>query len=87
MFVYIGSTNNKLGIVEVDNETGNLVREIDTLTVIDSKNVPRQRTGLFSRATAALYSPTTEWILKHPKMDLLYAFTSCVSGVRPSLRM
>jgi 6-phosphogluconolactonase (cycloisomerase 2 family) len=64
MFFYVGSSDNKLSVVEVEEETGNLIQIVQTIQpIVDppSKNTKH---------------PSTEWVEKHPKHSLLYALTS-----------
>ncbi len=74
MFLYIGTKENKIGVFQVDDECGNLIRTVEVIDVVDSSLLPPPPEGLLSRFTSRLTSPSTEWILRHPHMDLLYAF-------------
>mmetsp|Transcript_5793 Transcript_5793/g.10769 ORF Transcript_5793/g.10769 Transcript_5793/m.10769 type:complete len:418 (+) Transcript_5793:145-1398(+) len=73
--LYVSTGANKLKVFEVDDATGNFIRLVQTIDPIvdplpelgqDGKPVPK--TGTFG--------PVTEWVEKHPKYDLVYAFTS-----------
>eukprot|EP00934_Nitzschia_sp_Nitz4_P000497 Nitzschia sp. Nitz4//scaffold163_size50693//18311//19591//NITZ4_006987-RA/size50693-processed-gene-0.45-mRNA-1//-1//CDS//3329538028//497//frame0 len=80
MYLYLGSKDNQLGVVEVDDDTGNLIRIVEIIDpVIEASQLPPVKAGLFSMRTSSTYSPTTEWVVKHPTLDLLYAFTSFMS--------
>jgi 6-phosphogluconolactonase (cycloisomerase 2 family) len=77
MFLYIGSRENKLGVFQVDDETGVLIRTVDVIDpVIENSLLPPQpERGFWSLASPSSYTPSTGWILRHPHLDLIYAFT------------
>lgn len=79
MFVYIGTKENKLGVVQLDEETGSQIRTLQVEQVVDESLLPPSPEGFFSRWTAKFTPPTTEWILLHPQMDLMYVFVGFMS--------
>lgn len=75
MFLYIGTTDNKLGVVQVDDELSNVVRSVQIVTpVVMLADLPPSRKNALGMVSKPKID--TEWIVKHPKLDLLYAFTS-----------
>ena len=78
MFLYIGSGENKIGAFQVDEETGNLIRTVEIVDpVIDRSLLPPPAEGMFSKwKSDKVQHPATEWIMRHPTMDYMYAFTS-----------
>lgn len=79
MFVYIGTRDNKLGVLQLDDESGRQIRPLEVLQVVDASLLPPSPEGFFSRWTAKFSTPTTEWILLHPQMDLMYVFVGFMS--------
>lgn len=74
MFLYIGTSGNHVGAVQVD-ETGSLIRVLDSTDPVFE--LPESSSfNFFSNLKSSFSSPVTQWIAKHPKLDLLYAFTS-----------
>jgi 6-phosphogluconolactonase (cycloisomerase 2 family) len=68
MFLYL-STSNKLSVVQVEEETGNLIKIVQTIEpIVDPLPDNVNPTGMFK--------PITEWVETHPKFPLLYVFTS-----------
>lgn len=81
MFVYIGTTENKIGVFEIQDETGDLIRTVEIVDpVIDADHLPPPPQGIFSGIKSKMEAGVTEWILKHPKLDLMYAFTSFMTA-------
>lgn len=77
MLVYIGTKENKIGVFQVDEDTGDLIRRVQVVDpVVESPHVPPPPRGMFSNIKAKAMAPVTDWILVHPKYDLMYAFTS-----------
>jgi len=69
MFLYLGTKDNRITAIEIDCDTGNCIREVEDVNpVVEAipEGVP----------TTGTNKPVTEWILMHPRFDLLYVFTS-----------
>lgn len=79
MFVYIGTKENKLGVVQIDDESGSQIRNVAVIQVVDEVLLPPSPEGFLSRWTSKFTTPTTEWILLHPQMDLMYVFVGFMS--------
>jgi 6-phosphogluconolactonase (cycloisomerase 2 family) len=69
MFLYLSTSDNKLSVVQVEEETGNLIKIVQTIEpIVDPLPTNAKPTGMFK--------PVTEWVETHPKFPLLYVFTS-----------
>jgi 6-phosphogluconolactonase (cycloisomerase 2 family) len=79
MFVYIGSKDNTLGVLQLDDESGCQIGTLNVMQVVDEPLLPSPPEGFFSRWSAKFTTPTTEWILLHPQMDLIYVFVGFMS--------
>jgi 6-phosphogluconolactonase (cycloisomerase 2 family) len=72
--LYISTSANKLKVIEVDDDTGNLLQIVQTIEpVVDPLPIPLDGKPL---PTSGFFHPVTEWVEKHPKLNLVYAFTS-----------
>jgi 6-phosphogluconolactonase (cycloisomerase 2 family) len=72
--LYVSTGANKIKVVQVDDDTGNLVRVVQTVEcVVDP--LPETYDGKPLPASG-VFQPVTEWVEKHPKFNLVYAFTS-----------
>lgn len=72
--LYVSTNANKLKVVEVDDDTGNLLRTVQTIEPV-VEPLPSTADGN-PLPTSGAFQPVTEWVEKHPKFDLVYAFTS-----------
>lgn len=79
MFLYIGSRENTVGIFQVDDETGSLIRTVELIQVVERSLLPPRSDTFFSRFTSNFTSPSTEWMIRHPFMDLIYVFVGFYS--------
>jgi 6-phosphogluconolactonase (cycloisomerase 2 family) len=73
VFLYVSTADNKLSVVQVEDETGNLIKIVQTIDPIVDPLPPNYK-------SRGIFRPATEWVEKHPKYSLLYAFTSFLSS-------
>jgi 6-phosphogluconolactonase (cycloisomerase 2 family) len=72
--LYVSTSANKFKVVKVDENTGSLLKIVQTIEpVVDP--LPNGSDGK-PLPTSGFFRPVTEWVEKHPKYNLVYAFTS-----------